>query len=85
MLGGGALLACAAIATPVPTKAGEAWAAAIPAQLAAAHIPGLALGMAKRGRIVFARGYGFADLERRRPKGAPGLEQSTGLERAADR
>ena len=25
------------------------------------------------------------DLERRRPKGAPGLEQSTGLERAADR
>lgn len=30
-------------------------------------VPGLAVGLAKDGRVVSARGYGFADLARRRP------------------
>lgn len=35
-------------------------------RMADARIPGLAVGIAREGEIVFARGYGFADLERRR-------------------
>ncbi|MFO0843189.1 MAG: serine hydrolase domain-containing protein [Gemmataceae bacterium] len=31
------------------------------------HIPGAALAIATEGRLVLARGYGFADLERRLP------------------
>src|SRR5712692_4097325 len=30
-------------------------------------IPGVALGITKGGRLVFARGYGFADLESKTP------------------
>lgn len=32
-----------------------------------ANIPGLAVGFAREGKVRLARGYGFADLERRRP------------------
>lgn len=36
-------------------------------QMAAAQIPGLAVGLARDGEVAFARSYGFADLEQRRP------------------
>lgn len=36
-------------------------------QMTAARIPGLALGIAREGEVTFARGYGFADIEQRRP------------------
>lgn len=36
-------------------------------QMAAARIPGLALGIACEGKVRFARGYGFADIAQRRP------------------
>jgi CubicO group peptidase (beta-lactamase class C family) len=35
-------------------------------QMARAYIPGLAVGVARDGRVTFARGYGHADLARRR-------------------
>lgn len=38
----------------------------IRSQMAAARIPGLAVGISSRGRVVSARGYGFADVARRR-------------------
>ena len=36
-------------------------------RMTAARIPGLAVGIARDGAVAFARGYGFADLGRRRP------------------
>ncbi|WP_332770913.1 serine hydrolase domain-containing protein [Phenylobacterium sp.] len=36
-------------------------------EMAKAGIPGLALGLARNGTVRLARGYGFADLARRRP------------------
>jgi CubicO group peptidase (beta-lactamase class C family) len=36
-------------------------------EMAAAGIPGLAVGIARRGEVLFARGYGLADLARRAP------------------
>lgn len=36
-------------------------------EMSRANIPGLALGIAKEGEVQLARGYGFADLEYRRP------------------
>ncbi|MBL8656705.1 MAG: beta-lactamase family protein [Altererythrobacter sp.] len=36
-------------------------------QLKTGGVPGCAIGLAVRGRTVFARGYGFANLARRRP------------------
>lgn len=39
----------------------------IRAQMKAASIPGLAIGVARAGRVTLARGYGFADLAARRP------------------
>lgn len=36
------------------------------AQLRAGAIPGMAVGIARQGKVVFTRGYGFADLARRR-------------------
>lgn len=39
----------------------------IATQMRSGRIPGLAVGLAKEGQVVSARGYGFADLERRRP------------------
>ena len=31
------------------------------------HLPGVALAVVREGRVVFARGYGYADLSRRTP------------------
>lgn len=39
----------------------------IGAQLRSADIPGAAVGLARAGRVIFARGYGYADLAGRRP------------------
>lgn len=37
----------------------------IPALMAAAHVPGGAIALVKDGRLVFARGYGLADIAHR--------------------
>lgn len=35
----------------------------VPSQMNALHVPGAAVSVVRDGRIVFARGYGFADIE----------------------
>jgi CubicO group peptidase (beta-lactamase class C family) len=53
-----------------PTDPGELGAfldAVLPAQLAAAHIPGAAVAVVRDGRVLVARGYGDADRERGAP------------------
>lgn len=37
------------------------------AQMRDGALPGLAVGIARHGRVLFAKGYGLADLARRRP------------------
>jgi CubicO group peptidase (beta-lactamase class C family) len=37
------------------------------AEMARMHIPGVSLAVVKAGKVVYAKGYGFADLERRDP------------------
>ena len=39
----------------------------IPKQLREEHVAGATVAVVKDGRLVFAKGYGYADLERRRP------------------
>jgi CubicO group peptidase (beta-lactamase class C family) len=39
----------------------------IPAQLEENHIPGATVSVIKDGKLFFAKGYGYADLETRRP------------------
>ncbi|WP_395337362.1 serine hydrolase domain-containing protein [Novosphingobium sp. BL-8H] len=39
-------------------------------QMQAATIPGLAVGIARKGVVTFAKGYGLADIATRRPVGA---------------
>jgi CubicO group peptidase (beta-lactamase class C family) len=48
------------------TVKGAALDAFLNAQLRSAGIPGMAVGVAHAGKIVFQRGYGFADIESRR-------------------
>lgn len=67
LIGGGALVATGAIAAPDPLDA------LVRAQMAAASIPGLALGVTRAGRAVATRTYGFADLVRRRPVSADSM------------
>jgi CubicO group peptidase (beta-lactamase class C family) len=60
-------LASAALPATGPAIPGfESYDVAIPALLERASIPGAAIAVAYRGRIVFARGYGYADRESRR-------------------
>ena len=63
----GAGAGLALMLAPSGARATENFDASIRRRMAAAQIPGLALGIACEGEIRFARGYGFADLERRRP------------------
>lgn len=37
------------------------------AQMRSGSMPGLAVGIARNGRVLFDKGYGFADVARRRP------------------
>ncbi len=39
----------------------------ITAQLDAYHIPGATVAVVKDGKLLFAKGYGYADLEERKP------------------
>lgn len=60
-----ALLAGGLAMAATPAMAGSL-DAFVTAQMQAAGIPGLAVGYAKDGEVRIARGYGFADLARRR-------------------
>ena len=48
----------------VDLKGFDEWVAATMAEW---HIPGMAVGAIKDGQVVFAKGYGFRDVERRLP------------------
>jgi len=39
----------------------------VSAQRSAYHVPGVTISIVKDGRLIFAKGYGYADLERRIP------------------
>lgn len=52
---------------PSPGRAAENFDAFVTDQMAAARIPGLALGLARDGAVSFTRAYGYADLRRHRP------------------
>ena len=39
----------------------------VEAEMAANHVPGMALAIVKGGRITWSRGFGMADVKRRRP------------------
>lgn len=54
-----------ASAPPEPTPDLEAFARTLDSLRSAARIPGLSAAVVKDGEVVFARGFGFADLERR--------------------
>ncbi|ATQ43035.1 serine hydrolase domain-containing protein [Caulobacter mirabilis] len=60
-------LACATPGVALArTSATDALDRFVTGEMAQAGIPGLALGLARNGAVRLARGYGFADLERRR-------------------
>jgi len=60
--------AMAGIAAPALAsgRRDDALDAFLNAQLQTAGIPGMAIGIARQGKVVFTRGYGFADLARGR-------------------
>lgn len=67
-----AVLCGAAAGLAVNIVPGAAFAASeiddwVMAQMEGARIPGLALGAARDGSVIFAKGYGYADLADRRP------------------
>jgi D-alanyl-D-alanine carboxypeptidase len=53
-------------ATPPPDSP-EGVDAFVLAEMARIHIPGLSLAVVRAGKVVKAKGYGFADVERREP------------------
>ncbi|TAN23476.1 MAG: class A beta-lactamase-related serine hydrolase [Acidobacteria bacterium] len=59
-----------AVAAPCPSPSAAARAkidAVVPQLMAKAHVPGVALGVACNGRMVFAQGYGFRNLAQHLP------------------
>lgn len=52
---------------PLSVHATDDFDAFVANQMAAARIPGLALGLAREGAVSFTRAYGYADLRRHRP------------------
>lgn len=53
-----------------PVNAGDVEAyfdAVLTRQMAAEHIPGATVAVVKDGKLLFAKGYGYADLEKRTP------------------
>ncbi|HNG96572.1 MAG TPA: serine hydrolase domain-containing protein [Acidobacteriota bacterium] len=50
-------------ARPLPPAKGKAVDTAIKAYMARHGIPGLSLAVARDGRVIWSKGYGFADLE----------------------
>jgi len=57
------LLFVALIITATPRVAADGLDEHVRAEMRRQHIPGLAFAVARNGRVVLARGYGFADLE----------------------
>lgn len=58
----------AAAATAVrPASAAAATRAAIAGTMRDANVPGVSVAVARRGEVVYAEGFGFADLEQRVP------------------
>jgi CubicO group peptidase (beta-lactamase class C family) len=43
------------------------------AHLETHHIPGATVAMVKGGELLFAKGYGYADVEKREPVASDGL------------
>jgi CubicO group peptidase (beta-lactamase class C family) len=50
-----------------PAELGVFLAGLLPSLMATHHVPGAVFVMVKDGDVFFARGYGYADLETRRP------------------
>ncbi|HEU4880855.1 MAG TPA: serine hydrolase domain-containing protein [Longimicrobium sp.] len=63
-----ALAAVVAAGSPLAAQEGDvqAFAAELDSLRQAHHIPGLAVAIVRDGRVVLARGYGWADVEARR-------------------
>ncbi|MDQ8757120.1 serine hydrolase domain-containing protein [Sphingosinicella sp. LHD-64] len=64
---GGAAAGLASALLPSSVRATLRFDSFVAAQMMAAHIPGLALGIARDGAVSFTRAYGYADLGRRQP------------------
>ncbi|HVE73005.1 MAG TPA: serine hydrolase [Thermoanaerobaculia bacterium] len=50
---------------PVVVEGGESWS--IEERLKHYNVPGVSVAVIENGRVVFARGYGYADVEKKRP------------------
>jgi len=50
---------------PVAVEGGESWS--VEERLKYYNVPGVSVAVVQDGRIVFARGYGWADVEKKRP------------------
>lgn len=50
---------------PVVVEGGDSWS--VEERLKFYNVPGISVAVVEDGRVVFARGYGFADVEARRP------------------
>ena len=64
-----ALVQAAATATPPAPAPGtpDSIDTFVAAEMARMHIPGVALAVVRAGRVVMAKGYGFADVEHNEP------------------
>jgi CubicO group peptidase (beta-lactamase class C family) len=50
---------------PFPVEGGESWP--VEERLRFYNVPGVSIAVVDGGRVVFAKGYGFADVEKQRP------------------
>jgi len=58
----------AAAVNPIDPEELEAFMdGAVNASLKAHHIPGATVAVVKDGRIIFSKGYGYADIDERKP------------------
>ena len=67
VLSGASLLAPPALVANADTKWARDFGDHIESHLTATNTPGMSVAAVKGGRIVFARGYGYADVEKARP------------------
>jgi CubicO group peptidase (beta-lactamase class C family) len=59
--------AALAVLDPAYAEALEALAAQLDAERQTLHVPGLSLAIVKDDRLIFARGFGYADVEQQKP------------------
>ncbi len=50
---------------PVAVEGGESWT--VEERLRHYNVPGVSVAVVENGRVVFAKGYGYADVEKKRP------------------